>query len=88
MGQVKIQESSTILKNGKNGKVAFLIYDGVDDPVGKLDSAVSEYVGNVEHKHFVDINMDNPWIRVVVSGINEMEKYDFNPKEHNLKNLK
>ena len=45
MGQIKIQESTIDLKNGSKGKIAVLMYVGDDDPVTKLDSAVSKYVG-------------------------------------------
>jgi hypothetical protein len=85
MGQVKIQESSIDLTHGRKGQVAVLIYAGEDDPVAKLDWAVSEYVGHVGHNQFIDINMDNPWVRVIISGINEMNQEDFDPSKHKLK---
>lgn len=85
MGQVKIQESSLDLTRGRKGQVAVLMYSGEGDPVAKLDWAVSEYVGHVEHNQFIDISMDNPWIRVIISGINEMNQVDFDPEKHKLR---
>ncbi|MEI6815299.1 MAG: hypothetical protein WCL14_01715 [Bacteroidota bacterium] len=85
MGQIKIQESTIDLKNGSKGKIAVLMYVGDDDPVTKLDSAVSKYVGHTGYHEFIDINMDNPWIRVVLSDIDEMNQVDFDPSIHKLK---
>lgn len=81
---VKIQESTIELTNGRKGKVAVFIYIGEDDPVTKLDWAVSEYVDHQEYNEFIDINMDNPWVRVILSGINEMNQVDFDPSIHKL----
>jgi hypothetical protein len=85
MEKVIIQESSIELTHGRKGQIAVLMYVGDNDPVAKLNWAVSEYVGNVLHNQFVDINMDNPWVRVIMTGINEMEQVDFNPLKHKLK---
>ena len=85
MGQIKFQESTIDLTHGRKGQVAILMYAGDGDPVATLDLAVSEYVGNVGHNQFVDINMDNPWIRVIISGINDMTQEDFDPSKHKLK---
>jgi hypothetical protein len=85
MSKVKIQESNIDLTNDRKGKVAILIYRGEEDPVSKLDTAVHQYVGNESHHEFIDINMDNPWVRVILSGINEMEQVDFDPTIHKLK---
>jgi hypothetical protein len=85
MEKVIIQESSIELTHDRKGQIAVLMYVGENDPVAKLNWAVSEYVGNVGHNQFVDINMDNPWVRVIISGINEMKQEEFNPLKHKLK---
>jgi hypothetical protein len=85
MGQITIQESSIDLTNDRKGKIAVLMYVGEDDPVAILDEAVSQYVGHEGYSEFIDINMDNPWVRVVMSGINEMKQVPYNPATHNLK---
>lgn len=84
MGQVKIQESIIDLTHGRKGKVAVLIYVGEDDPIAKLDWAVCEYVGRVGYSEFIDINNDNPWVRVILSDINDMNQVDFDPSIHKL----
>jgi len=82
MAKVKFEESTISLENGGTGKVAVFMYSGQEDPVVKLDQAVSSYVGYKSHMQFVDINMDNPWIRVVIIGVNEMKQADFDPTIH------
>jgi len=85
MEKVIIQESSIELTRGRKGQIAILGYVGSEDPVAKLDMAVSQYVGNIGHNQFIDINMDNPWTRVIISGINDMKQEDFDPTIHKLK---
>lgn len=85
MGQIKIEESEINLTHNRKGKVAILMHSGDGDPVNELDLAVHQYVGNELHMQFVDINMDNPWVRVIISGINEMEQENFDPTKHGLK---
>lgn len=65
-------------------KVGILMYVGSGDPVRKLNEAVSLYVRNEGYNEFIDANMDNPWIRVIIKGINDMEQKPFNPEIHHL----
>ena len=67
------------LKNGDKivGKVAILRGGlNTDNPTGILNAAVSQYVERTGYNEFVEIYLDNPWVRVIVSGINEL---DFKP---------
>lgn len=84
MEEVKIQESTIELRNGQKGKIAILIYVGDDDPIPKLDWAVSEYVESIPYSEFIDINNDNPWVRVILSDINNMTQENFDPSFHKL----
>lgn len=43
-----------------------LKYVGDGDPVSHLNKAVKEYVGDREYNEFIDANMDNPWVRVII----------------------
>ena len=57
--------------NCRNGnKILLLNYAGEDDPVRHLDDAVRQYVGRDNYTEFVDMSMDNPWVRIVVKGDN------------------
>ncbi len=84
MGNVKIQESTIDLQNGQKGRVAVLTNVGEENPTAKLDWAVAEYVGNAGYNQFVDVHADNPYMRVIISGINEMSQEDFDPLKHKL----
>lgn len=85
MESIKIQESEINLTHGRKGKIAIFMYIGFEDPVEVLDDAVSQYVGNESYNEFIDIEMDNPQIRLVISGLNEMEQEDFIPEIHKLR---
>lgn len=85
MGKIIFQESTINLVRGLKGKVAVFMYVGDDDPVAILDSAVSKYAGHDGYMEFIDINMDNPWARVVICGINDMEQEEFDPAKHRMK---
>ncbi len=66
MRQVKIQESTIQLEDGNKGTVAVFVYEGEANPMVELEKAVLKYVGNNDFNQFIDINMDNPWVRVVI----------------------
>jgi hypothetical protein len=85
MEKIIFQESSFNLTHGRKGKLAVFMYVGSDDPVEKLDEAVSKYVGHDGYYEYVDINMDNPWTRVILSNINDMEQVEFDPSKHKMK---
>ena len=70
--------------NNRKVKVGILHYVGNGDPVKNLNAAVSKYVANEGYNEFVDANMDNPWVRVIVKGINEMDQVEFDPTVHHL----
>ena len=60
------------------GKVAILKGGiGSINPKSILDNAVSEYVKYNTYNQFVEIHLDNPWVRVVVKGINEVQYESF-----------
>ncbi len=80
MGKVKFQESTIDLKHDRHGKIAVFFYEGSDDPRGALDQAVSKYVQHDSFSQFVEISRNNPWVRVVILGMNEMDQKDFDLK--------
>lgn len=79
-----INEGVFELAGGGQGKVAVLIYTGSADPSPILDRAVSQYVGNTGYNELIDANMDNPWMRVILSNINDMHQEPFDPERHSL----
>jgi hypothetical protein len=63
--------------NGQQGKIAILRGGlGADNPVAYMDEAVSRFVERNLHNQFIEVFLDNPYVRVIVSNINEL---DYNP---------
>lgn len=62
------------------GVVLVIMRGGLNQPNPKnyMDAAVSEYVQHDPYNEFIEIFLDNPWIRVLIFGINEL---------HNSKNI-
>jgi len=76
MKDIIYQEAET---TNKKVKIGILIYTGTGDPVKHLNEAVNQYVGNEGYNEFIDANMDNPWVKVIIKGINDMEQVEFDP---------
>lgn len=58
-----------------------ILFGGMNsqNPKAYMDAAVHDYLqknGNPLHNQFVEIHMDNPWLRVVVTGINDLPYWD------------
>lgn len=71
---VEICEFELPGKNGEKYKVAiFRCSLKVENPKATLDTAVSNYVENEVYNEFTEIYNDNPWYRLILSGINEFE---------------
>lgn len=79
MNDVEICQYNLTDKKGHiNGKLAIL-RGGLqsENPVAYMNEAVSEYVGHELHNQFIEIHMDTPWVRVIVSEINELDYEPF-----------
>lgn len=64
-------------KNGQQIGWMAVLFGGMNslNPKGFMDLAVHDYLqkhGNPLHNQFVEIHLDNPWLRVLVVGINEL----------------
>ncbi len=70
--------------NKGKGKIAVFIYSGGADPKKVLDHAVSIYVKDSGYYELIDAHLDNPWMRVVISDINNMSQKNFDPKTDRL----
>lgn len=82
---LKINEADIILPNDKKGKIAVFLYSGESDPSIILDNAIRGYVENNGYNELIDSHLDNPWMRVVVSNINDMEQKQFDTEIHKMK---
>ena len=81
MKDIILQEAKT---TDEHVKVGILIYSGDGDPVKHLNDAVSQYVRKEGYNEFIDANMDNPWVRVIVKGINDIPQKEFDPNKQHL----
>ena len=81
---VRISEAEYELPNNSKGKMAVLMYNGNGDPKKILDHAVSEYVQDDGYHELIDANLDNPWMRVILSEINSLKQVDFDLDKHRL----
>lgn len=78
MNNIEIAEQK--LKKGDItvGKVAILRGGlNTDNPTAIMNEAVSTYVQRKGYNEFVEIFLDNPWVRVVVGGINDLDYQPF-----------
>ncbi len=79
MPKIQIYEQEIKSNDNTVGKVAILRGGlGTDNPKEIMDNAVSTYVEKKPYNEFIEIFLDNPWVRVIVSGINELDYQDFN----------
>lgn len=55
-----------------DGKLAIIIGGlNSDKPKEYLDKVVEKYVSGKTYNEFIDSHLNNPWIRVVITGIND-----------------
>lgn len=83
-GTVRINHSTFTLKNGGKGAIVVLMYSGNGDPKIALDRAVLEITEGISYFELIDAHLDNPWTRVIMTNINEMQQDVLNPVEHKL----
>jgi len=79
-----ISKSEYELDNGQKGIIAIFMYTGPSNPTQILDRAVYDYVQETGFHELIDANLDNPWMRVVLSHINEVEQNAFEPEADSL----
>ncbi len=81
---LQIREVEFDLPNSNKGKIAVFLYSGELDPTKVLNWAVSRYVGNNSYNELIDASLDNPWMRIVLSDMNEVKSVPFDPTIHQL----
>jgi hypothetical protein len=70
---VRIYEQ--ILGPDKAKMAIFVANSNTPNPTLLLERAVSKYVGTKSFNQFRDVHSDNPWVRIVITGINNLD-YD------------
>ena len=66
---------------GNGGKLAIL-RGGFHSPNPKayMDNVVSDYVRDHIYNEFIEENLDTPWVRVIITGINALDYYNYADK--------
>ena len=54
-------------KKGSNILIG-IYYRGDNDPVRGIDDFMSKELSDKKYTEYVDMNMDNPWVRIIVIG--------------------
>ena len=77
--RLKRQYNLAVAKTHKidnSGKITYvtILVGGLDkeNPKNYMDLVVSEFVGNRMYNEYVDANLDNPWLRIIVEDINDL----------------
>lgn len=68
-------------KRVRKGHIAILVggFDK-DNPKGYMDKVVKKYAGENSYNEFIESFLDNPWVRVVTIGINEIDFKEYEGK--------
>jgi len=80
---MKIEDVEIVEFEVKGGKIAIL-RGGINKPKTYMDNIVSKYVGHDMFNEFIEIFLDNPYVRVVVSGINDFDYQTLDTMKHHL----
>lgn len=58
---------------GKSAKMAILV-GGLnnENPKQYMDYVVATYVANTMYNEYIDANLDNPWLRIIIQDINDL----------------
>ena len=83
MKDIEIYEQELFDEKGNiQGKMAIL-RGGLnqENPIRFMDDAVRRYVGREMHSQYVEISMDNPWVRIVTSDSNRLKFKKFNSQK-------
>lgn len=76
---VEIFEQDVITKKGRHFKIAVLQGGFTQEyPKEYMDEVVSVYTKGYLHNQFVESHLDMPWVRIVLTGINELDYDPFN----------
>lgn len=59
------------------GAVLTILWGGFSKPNPKsyMDSVVSAYVQTTPHNQFVEVFLDNPWLRVLIFDFNDINRW-------------
>lgn len=80
MNKIEICQFELYHPNGRKDRIAILRCGiNVENPKAIMDDVVFKYVANEPYNEFIEIHLDNPWIRIIIQGINELYYKSFKP---------
>lgn len=68
----------------ENGGRITILRGGINKSRSYMDGVVSEYVRHALHNEFIEIFLDNPYVRIIVTGINDFDYEVFDTEKHHL----
>lgn len=68
----------------ENGGMITILRGGINKSKSYMDGVVSEYVRHALHNEFIEIFLDNPYVRIIVTGINDFDYEVFDTERHHL----
>lgn len=70
----KFQDVRIYEQDLDNGAKLAIFVGGLDssDPINYMNEVVADYVKRDEYNEFIEEHLDNPWVRVVIKGINNI----------------
>ena len=75
---VEIFEQEITTRSGRCFKIAVLQGGFTQEyPKEYMDNVVSVYTEGFLHNQFVESHLDMPWVRIVLTGINELDYVPF-----------
>jgi len=84
MNKIEICQFELHHPNRRKDRIAILRCGiNVENPKVIMDTAVFKYVVNELYNDFIEIHLDNPWIRVIIKGINELYYQPYMPSVFN-----
>lgn len=76
---VDIFEQDVVNSRGQHFKIAVLRGGFTQEyPKEYMDNVVLQYTRNCLHNQFVESHLDLPWVRIVLTGINDLDYETFN----------
>jgi hypothetical protein len=82
MEEIQIFEQLLIVDEKIVGKMAILVGGlGKPNPKEFMDIAVSNYVKDFGHNQYIEIHLDNPWTRLITTGINQLPLRPLTPQD-------
>lgn len=79
-----IYDDVQICEITEGDKKISIIRGGINKPKSYMDKVVREYTRGELHNQFIEIFLDNPYVRIIVSGINDFQYVNLDTSIHHL----